>query len=169
MRWACSPRWRVLSEFERVSKLGGQRKQGRRCVIESAAAVPRTGDRRDGPPRLHLRPRRPPDAQADRECRPGRSIQGRTWHPARLRVDYHSTRASYLHLEPGCQGLDDGKLGGPPAATTTARRRRTRSAASHALPSRSTLSIANMLIFWRWRPHSKIGKACKTSVANTGP
>src|SRR6516162_11041376 len=37
----------------------------------------------------------------------------------------------------------------------------------HALPSRSTLSTANMLIFWRWRPHSKTGKACKTSVANS--
>jgi hypothetical protein len=37
-----------------------------------------------------------------------------------------------------------------------------------ALPSRSTLDIANMHIFWRWRPHSRIGKPCKMSVARSG-
>ena len=36
----------------------------------------------------------------------------------------------------------------------------------HALPSRNTLSIANMHTFWRSKPHSKNGKRCRTSVAS---
>jgi hypothetical protein len=34
----------------------------------------------------------------------------------------------------------------------------------HVLPSRSTLSIVSTHTSWRWRPHSRIGKTCKTSV-----
>ena len=39
----------------------------------------------------------------------------------------------------------------------------------HALPSRSTLTTAKLDIFWRSKPHSKIGKPCKTPVPRTGP
>src|SRR5262249_38240678 len=38
-----------------------------------------------------------------------------------------------------------------------------------ALPSRSTPTTASPDIFWQSKPHSKIGKQCKTSVARTGP
>jgi hypothetical protein len=38
----------------------------------------------------------------------------------------------------------------------------------HALPSRSTLSIVSTHTSWRWRPHSRIGKKCKTLVVRTG-
>src|SRR5262249_33981554 len=38
-----------------------------------------------------------------------------------------------------------------------------------ALPSRSTPTRASPDIFWQSKPHSKIGKQCKTSVARTGP
>jgi hypothetical protein len=37
-----------------------------------------------------------------------------------------------------------------------------------ALPSRSTPTTASPDIFWQSKPHSKIGKQCKTSVARTG-
>jgi len=38
-----------------------------------------------------------------------------------------------------------------------------------ALPSRSIPTTASPDIFWQSKPHSKIGKQCKTSVARTGP
>src|SRR5262245_7729481 len=38
-----------------------------------------------------------------------------------------------------------------------------------ALPSRSTPTTASPNIFWQSKPHSKIGKQRKTSVARTGP
>ena len=37
----------------------------------------------------------------------------------------------------------------------------------HALPSRDTMSTANMQIFWLWRRHSRSGKLCKTLVVRT--
>jgi hypothetical protein len=37
-----------------------------------------------------------------------------------------------------------------------------------ALRSRSTRTTTSLDIFWQSKPHSKIGKQCKTSVARTG-
>jgi hypothetical protein len=39
----------------------------------------------------------------------------------------------------------------------------------HAPPSRSTPITASMNTFWQSKPHSNIGKPCKTPVGRTGP